>query len=421
MSRFALISFLALAIAACAENPAQPTDGGADTRDLPGGAGGDAELTLLGTTRACCRSEPVTFSTLVEIDPATGATLRTIGPVGYAVNGLDYDATTGKLYGSTSEWDPNHSGLIEIDPNSGAGTPVGVDGWGLTYAYIAVNNVTVNSQGEMFAWWDGPDGLVSIDKTSGVATLVGESGVATFTNGLAFDNADVLYLVNVDGPVYTVDPTTGAATYTGKIGTNAHHGDFDPSSNLYYGISGYPQSEPQALVVADLSTNTVIASFDELDDDIHTVAFYQPAPKAPMTLDVDVDIKPGSCRNPVNVKAKGVLPVAILGGEGFDVTQIDPSTVQLEGMAPLRWSLEDVATPYATIAEDAQACLESGPDSWADLTLKFDNQQIIAALGDVEDGDVLILTLTGNLTGEFGGSAIEGRDAIEILRKGKSR
>jgi len=64
-------------------------------------------------------------------------------------------------------------------------------------------------------------------------------------------------------------------------------------------------------------------------------------------IQVAVDIKPTSCRNPFNVGKKGVMPVAILGTEDFDVTQIDPVTVMLAGVvSPLRWALEDVATPF---------------------------------------------------------------------------
>ena len=60
---------------------------------------------------------------------------------------------------------------------------------------------------------------------------------------------------------------------------------------------------------------------------------------------VAVDIKPRSCPNPLKVGKNGVLPVAILGTAGFDVTDIDASSVRLAGVAPLRSSLEDVATP----------------------------------------------------------------------------
>lgn len=52
---------------------------------------------------------------------------------------------------------------------------------------------------------------------------------------------------------------------------------------------------------------------------------------------VPVDVKPTSCPNPLNVGSKGVLPIAILGAEDFDVTTVDPESVRLEGVAPLRW------------------------------------------------------------------------------------
>lgn len=141
----------------------------------------------------------------------------------------------------------------------------------------------------------------------------------------------------------------------------------------------------------------------------------------PVEIQVPVDIKPTSCRNPLNVKDKGVLPVAILGTEDFDVTQVDPSTVLLEGVAPLRWSYEDVATPYEPYVgkEDAFDCTTDGPDGFLDLVFHFNTQEIITAIGDVNDGDVLVLQLTGNLLEDFGGTPIVGEDVVVILKKGK--
>ena len=140
---------------------------------------------------------------------------------------------------------------------------------------------------------------------------------------------------------------------------------------------------------------------------------------------VAVDIKPQSCPNPLNVKSKGVLPVAILGTVDFDVTDIDPATVTLgleydeEGVSPLRWALEDVATPFVPFQDKVDCmldCHELGPDGWMDLTLKFDAQEIITALGAVEDGGCLILKLTGEL---YDGRKIHGEDVIIIIKKGK--
>lgn len=128
---------------------------------------------------------------------------------------------------------------------------------------------------------------------------------------------------------------------------------------------------------------------------------------------VEFDIKPQSCPNPLNTKSKGVLPAAILGTDGLDVSEVDPTTLELEGVAPLRWYLEDVSRPVDPRV-DVCDCTEDTADGFMDLTLKFDNQEIVAALGAVSDGDVLVLTLTGML---LDGTAIEGQDCVAIIHK----
>ncbi len=139
-------------------------------------------------------------------------------------------------------------------------------------------------------------------------------------------------------------------------------------------------------------------------------------------INIPLDIKPTSCPNPLNTNNQGVLPVAILGynNNGFDVTQIDVTSLALEGVDPIRSNLEDVATPFEPFAgkEDCDFdCNELGPDSILDLTLKFDVQEIIAALGEVNDGDCIVLTLTGKLMTQFGGTDITGEDVVRILKK----
>jgi hypothetical protein len=81
----------------------------------------------------------------------------------------------------------------------------------------------------------------------------------------------------------------------------------------------------------------------------------------------------------------------------------------------------DVATLFEPFIgkEDAFDCTEEGWDGFLDLTLKFDTQEVVAALGDVSDGDVLVLQLTGNLQEDFGGTPIVGEDVVVILKKGK--
>ncbi|NIO09054.1 MAG: hypothetical protein GTO40_13970 [Deltaproteobacteria bacterium] len=59
-----------------------------------------------------------------------------------------------------------------------------------------------------------------------------------------------------------------------------------------------------------------------------------------------------------------------------------------------------------------------------DLTLKFDGPELVQAIETslgrpVEDGEVLILTLTGNLLEEFDGTPIVGEDVVVIKKKAK--
>ncbi len=131
-------------------------------------------------------------------------------------------------------------------------------------------------------------------------------------------------------------------------------------------------------------------------------------------IEVAFDIKPGSCPNPFNIGKKGVMPAAILGTDEFDVADVDPATVKLQGVAPLRWAMEDVATPFGGELDDRYSCTEDGPDGFTDLTLKFDAPELAAALGVVADGDEVILTLTGNT---MDGIPIEGQDIVFIIKK----
>lgn len=124
---------------------------------------------------------------------------------------------------------------------------------------------------------------------------------------------------------------------------------------------------------------------------------------------VEMDINPGSCPNPYNVKLldwligdkinPSVLPVAILGSETVDVTDIDPTTLLLEGVAALRWSYEDVAT---LDGHDGCECNDEDGDGYMDMTVKFPRQPVglALALADPEVGQWIPLTLTGAYLGD---------------------
>jgi hypothetical protein len=77
-----------------------------------------------------------------------------------------------------------------------------------------------------------------------------------------------------------------------------------------------------------------------------------------------IDIKPGSYPNSINLKSKGVIPVAVLGSDVFDVTQIDPDTLRF---CPLLGKV----TPAHDIAyEDVNG------DGYLDLVSHYRTQEI---------------------------------------------
>lgn len=137
-----------------------------------------------------------------------------------------------------------------------------------------------------------------------------------------------------------------------------------------------------------------------------------------IVLSVPLDIKPQGCPSVLNTKNKGLLPVAILGTTDFDVNDIDVSTVQLEGFFPLRYNFEDVATPFnGGSLDDCSDCTQNGPDGLSDLTLKYDTQSVLAAIGEVNNGNCIRFTITGNL---WDGTPFEGTDLVFIRERGKS-
>jgi hypothetical protein len=138
-----------------------------------------------------------------------------------------------------------------------------------------------------------------------------------------------------------------------------------------------------------------------------------------VSLPVAIDIRPMSCPNPLKIKSKGVISVAILGTDNLDVSAVDPATVKLNregveyGVSPLRFAYEDVATPFEGELCD---CHDLGPDGYLDLTLKFDVPELVEKLelADVAEENIPLI-LTGNLKQEFDDIPISGGDCVLVL------
>ena len=49
-------------------------------------------------------------------------------------------------------------------------------------------------------------------------------------------------------------------------------------------------------------------------------------------MHVEIDIKPGSYPNSINIRSNGKVPVALFGSDMFDVTSVDIASVRLHPM-----------------------------------------------------------------------------------------
>jgi hypothetical protein len=104
----------------------------------------------------------------------------------------------------------------------------------------------------------------------------------------------------------------------------------------------------------------------------------------------------------------------------FDISQIDPESIRItrEGtpgeVKPIRWTYEDVATPFEGELCD---CHELMGDGYMDLSMKVYGKDLVDVLKLKEVAGVTIpLTVTGKLKDEFGGIPIKGQDCVRVLK-----
>jgi hypothetical protein len=242
-----------------------------------------APAALFGTTGA-----GGTPSVLVELDPATGALIRTVGPVGYTVNGLA-SGRDGTLYAVTRGDDPGCArGLLRIDMTTGAGTPIGCS------TPITSGNrpvlLTANASGQLYGWFDpSADDLITWDKVAGTFSApIGDAGIGTGGHTLAFDvPGTTLYLLQASS-LYTINTTTGVASSVGSVtGTTGHHGDFNPDNGRLYVVDGTEDPAPNIAVI-DIGTRTQVALLPTVPY-LHTLAFFGPPSPPPVAQEVPVD------------------------------------------------------------------------------------------------------------------------------------
>ena len=122
-------------------------------------------------------------------------------------------------------------------------------------------------------------------------------------------------------------------------------------------------------------------------------------PDGPPVIEVDIDIKPGSDPNSINLSSAGVITVAILSSDTFDATTVDPETVSLAGAGV---KMVGKSGKYLSHEEDVNN------DGSLDLVCQIYTAQF--GLGIEPGATIAVLEAQ-----TYDGQAIRGEDAVRIV------
>lgn len=241
------------------------------------GNGPESSVVLYGVTSAGDDSHGTNTSWLYEISTTDG-TATAIGDTGYEVKAIAYDPYTRKLYATATSVTgtgfaapaPTSTQIIEIDKETGEGTII-------SSIYLNLRSLTFNSSGTAVVWsrtGEGTGNLQILDPDTGDTSLLFQFDDAYYQGSLAFNNSDVLYLLNRSSLPYvnTIDMSGGGRTYMGAVSEEStnwyYNGAFHPQTGKLWSLDinpYYDSTQYRNLLVVDFDTMTIENTIPTLD------------------------------------------------------------------------------------------------------------------------------------------------------------
>jgi YVTN family beta-propeller protein len=253
--------------------------------------------------------------------------------------------------------------------------------------------VAVNPAGTRVYITNSGSNNVSVIDTS-TDTVVAAVAVGVYPVGVAVNPAGTrVYVTNyASNNVSVIDTLTDTVVATVAVGTYPFGVAVNPAGTRVY-VTNYASNN---VSVIDTSTDSMVATVAVGTGPVAFGQFIESgiAASEEVLEEVLIDIKPGNDPNSVNLKSKGVIPVAILTTEDFDATTVDPLSVEFG--------------PDGAMEAHGQGHVEDVDwDGDLDLVLHVNTQETGILCEDTEAG----------LTGEtFDGQAIEGYDSVDIVK-----
>ncbi|HEV8440395.1 MAG TPA: hypothetical protein VGT40_20085, partial [Methylomirabilota bacterium] len=253
-------------------------------------------------------------STLYILNPANGAIIQNVGPIGFAVTGLAVHPITGVLYGSTSNNSLAAPGsLISINKATGQGTLIGSFG----FPGQSMADMTFTRDGALYGWLEfSSDDLYTINLSTGAATKVGEFGNSTSGSGLAANGCNMIFYAGFGdtGSLTIVNRRTGQG-----VNGPAMNGPLDDSigalavdaNGTLYGVGINTGVTPRQSFLYIINPGTgAVTNLGRTVDRLDAIAFENPP--AP-TLVVVSAVLPASRSVQVNTAATAFVTIINAG------------------------------------------------------------------------------------------------------------
>jgi hypothetical protein len=336
------------------------------------------------------------------------------------LNNLGYNTVDDLLYAVAMPLSGNYNyGIVQID-STGAVFPLGYPGtpWPKTVRLLAGD---VDPAGDVMYVTTYPSGtLYTVDLGTGAVSSVSTSQsvwVADWTvnplDGMLYGGAGEKNCTYPNpGLVYRLDPSNGEIADLGEVtGLPCYDGSGDPER--YYGGSWFKSNGTLVLYrnvdwiyEVNITTNppTLVDDFagTAVTSSLNDAAACAAGP------DVFIDVKPQSDPNCFNVNGSGVIPVAILGSDSFDVYDVDVSTLLFNGSdVQVRGKKDKTMCHYEDVSGDFVTYPTGGPDGYLDLVCQFEDDPTQWTTGQSE------ATLMGSL---LDGTPFEATDEVCITQ-----